>query len=795
MVLVAGGLGAVHAQTAVRIEVAKQVASKPVIADVLPDLKNVLSAQGYRLGQPTDANAAPIRLTLHPNEPREKNSANIPESFDWEPATVSSKEPGGTLSAPTQLSLEAGILWLADRVAVTGKIPEQRHHAVRAFARSFLYMDMPELTAQGDTHRQIADALKNFRQNALVAARLGATDVVMYGFNRVFEWDAASRPTAEAYRDFYRQAAGIAHQLGLRLFLYGDELIYQPAWLKAQGARLSTSDPKLWQALASKYRQVLTALPEIDGIMTRTGEVIPWPGVKAFDLIHDRGDHGNRDIVDNYREFLQTLDGVIVGEFGKTYIHRTWATNNYEQSNVPEIYKEIFNSKLPTKNFFAAIKLTLTDQWEYQPLNPTFGVTPHATLASIEIDRCTSPITDYALGFVQSGMEYAHEHGATGLLNGVGPSLLHRGVGDTAINESLGYSLWRLSWTPKANVQSILQDWAKRNLGPATAQQVAEILPSLGDIVRDTWYLRPIADTNWNPQQLFGGAAFVIKGNPIWDRGAGQDRFLRDIYLTIKPWMRETMSEVSQGTPRYDRILQQWSKIQPQLTDQAVGEAWEQRIRRARDAQNLYSDYVQTFLICYAYRDTPTPALRSELASRLGNLKTTLAAYQTKPDHFQTRAIQVFVEIADRTLANREALEHYLADAPTPAQIDRHLKDAEAHDSAMAKQCPSAETFLSWDGAVDGRDVLILHGNKLTDDRRMGNDPHNVQMKIHQPFPKRPLTYFLDRHAGRGWTVLLQAPSAANGWTAKIYVDDPQPSEDVYRFDLKGTETCAVPVH
>jgi hypothetical protein len=259
--------------------------------------------------------------------------------------------------------------------------------------------------------------------------------------------------------------------------------------------------------------------------------------------------------------------------------------------------------------------------------------------------------------------------------------------------------------------------------------------------------------------------------------------------------MRETMSEVAQGVPRYDQILQQWNQVQPLLTDQAVGEAWEQRIRRAKEAQNVYSAYVQTFLICYAYRDTPTPALRDELVSRLSSLKKTLAAYQKEPDHFQIRAIQVFIDIADRTLVNREALERYLAGAPTPEEINQKLKAAEAHDSEMGKRCPSAKTFLSWNGAVDGRDVLILQGNKLTDDRRLGNDPHNVQMKIHQPFPKRPLTYFIDRHAGRGWTVLLQSPSAANDWTAKIYVDDPQPSEDVYRFDLKGAENCAVAPH
>lgn len=785
------GLAAGRTQVRVRIEITGSVTSQPVVADALPDLRKALVENGYTPADQADSNAATIQIVLAAKSSRAGVSSIAPESFSWRPSPAG----GGTLGAPSALSLEAAILWLSDRVASTGKIPAQEHIATRAFARSFTYLAMPDLPAHGNTREAIAAALIPFRQSALVAAHYGATDLVMYGFNRVIIWDAQYRPLADVYREFFRQAAAMAHHMGLRLFLYGDEFIYQPAWLKARGARLSTSDPKLWQALAWKYRQALTALQSIDGIVIRTGEVIPWPGVEAFDLIHNRGDHGNRDIVDNYRQFVQTLYRIIVGEFGKTYVQRTWATNNYEQSSVPEIYKEIFNAQLPTRNFYAAIKLTLTDQWEYQPLNPTFGVTPHATLASVEIDRCTSPVTDYALPFIQSGMEYAHEHGATGLLNGVTPSQLKLGVGDTALNESLAYSLWRLSWTPKANLHSILRDWAARRLGPVAADQIAEILPTLGDIVRDSWYLRPVADTNWNPQQLFGGSEFVVKGEPIWDRGAGQDRFLRDIYLTCKPWMRETMSEVAEGVYRYDRILSRWSRIEPLLTDPTVGEAWEQRIRRDREALNMYRAYVQTFLICYAYRDTPTPALRDELGYRINDLEKTLSVYQTEPNHFQLRGILVFLNIAKRTLANRAALERYLAEAPSPMQIKQMLAAREAHDSEMAKQCASAETYLSWAGAVDGLEVLTLQGDKLTDDHRRGNEAHNIQAKVFQPIPKRRLKYYLARHSGRGWTVLLETPSAENGWAAKIFVDDPEPSEDVYRFDLKAAANCGVPAH
>ncbi len=780
--------GGGNSHLVVRIDGRREITSAPVVADAIPILKKSLSDQGYQLAERGGASAIPIRLALAPASARAEASVKSPQRFSWEPMPAG----GGTLTAPEPLSLEAGLLWLADRVACNGKIPPGAHKAVRSFSRSLAYLSA---SSQGISRQVIAKDLESFRRDMLVAARGGATDVVVRGTNRVVVWEPVLRPQVERHRKFLKAAAEEAQQLGLGFFLYGDELIYQPAWLKAHGARLSTSDPKLWRALASKYREVLAALPGIDGIMTRAGEVIPWPGVLPFDLIHDRGDKGDRGIVDNYREFLQTLHGVIVGEFGKEYVHRTWATNNYEQASVPEIYQEIFNSQLPTKKLFAGIKLTLCDQWEWQPLNPTFGVTPHATIATIEINRCTSPILDYAMPFVQSGMQWARERGAVGLLGGVAPDQFHQDVSDTAIDESVAYCIWRLSWTPNADFHSIQRDWAKRRLGPAVADQVADLLPSLGDLVRDCWYLQPLVDLQWNPQQLFGGAHFVLRGNPIFDHGAGQDRFLRGIYLNCKPWMRETMSQVAAGVWRYDEVLSRLDRLTPAFSDPGVGKAWRQRIWRVREAFNMYRAYVQTFLICFAYRDTPTRKLHEELAYRLTDLKKTFSVYEKEPGHFRLGAVQIVMDIASRALANREALERYLAAAPTPQEIAAKLRAAEAHDAAMARSCPSAQTFLSWSGSVDGREILVIRGKELTDDHQTGNLAHNIDCKIVQSIPARHLTYFLVRHSGRGWTVLLQSPSPDNGWTAKIYVDDPEPSEDVYRFELKGIENCEVSSH
>jgi len=762
---------------AVRIEVAPSLGSNPVIADAVADLQKTLTAAGFTWADSHQPVSPTIRLVLTEAE----LPAVAPQQFAWDPILTGSEVSLGTLSAPNVLSLNAAIFWLSDRVACTGKIPDAEHHAVRAFTRSINAIYLPKPTPANITPQAIEAHLDRFRQTALGMTRYGITDVLIGDFNYVLDWGAGSSELAKGYQEGLRQTIKLAHSMGLRAFLYGDEFIYSPDSLKASGARLSTSDPKFWKYLADKHRAILRAVPELDGIETRAGEIIPWPGVQALDLMHDPGDHGERSLVQNYHEFMRTLDGVVVGEFGKTYIHRTWVTNNWEQHSVPEIYKQIFTPDIPTANYLSSIKLTLTDGWEYQPINPTFGVTRHATVAELQTGGVADTVCDYSLGFIQAGMQYALEHGAVGLAWATTTTT-------EPLYESVSYAAWRLSWTPQADLTLILGDWARRRLGPVAAREVPHVFLALGDIFRDNWYLRPVAIRIWTPQPLVNVDFFVVKGNPLFDQGSGQDRFLRDLYLNCKPWLRETMSEVGEGVWRYDEIIRQWTRLRPVLSDPAVGEQLARRFRRAREAMDVYRAYVQTFLICYAYRDTPTNQLHDELAYRLADLSRTFDRYQNSDPAYRPLGIRVFLDIAQRTLANRNRLEKDMKNAPTAEEIEQKLKAAESHDDALARQYPHAPTFLSWTGAVDGRDVLVLQGDKLSDDHWVANYPESVQAHVIRPLPQHPLQYFIARQAGRGWITLLEAPSVENGWTAKIFVDDPLPGTDVYRFELRGVE-------
>ena len=97
------------------------------------------------------------------------------------------------------------------------------------------------------------------------------------------------------------------------------------------GASLSPADPRLWDAVQAKYRRLLQAMPELDGVATFTGpEQSYWGDYKTFDPMHD-GENCDWSLAKRYRTFVMKVRDVVGGEFGKFLMHRTWVTNSHEQ--------------------------------------------------------------------------------------------------------------------------------------------------------------------------------------------------------------------------------------------------------------------------------------------------------------------------------------------------------------------------------------------------------------------------------------------------------------------------------
>ena len=147
----------------------------------------------------------------------------------------------------------------------------------------------------------------------------------------------------------------------MKFVAFGTDFTYHPSLLKEFGATLSPSDPVFWDAVQAKYRKLLQAVPELDGVGTFTAdEQAFWGNYKTFDIMHD-GQRCDWSLEKRYRTFVKKVYNVVVGEFDKLFLYRTWATSCCEPQGDPEIYMRIFTDDVPTKNLYLIPSFTQHD--------------------------------------------------------------------------------------------------------------------------------------------------------------------------------------------------------------------------------------------------------------------------------------------------------------------------------------------------------------------------------------------------------------------------------------------------
>jgi hypothetical protein len=92
--------------------------------------------------------------------------------------------------------------------------------------------------------------------------------------------------------------------------------------------------------------------------------------------------------------------------------------------------------------------------------------------------------------------------------------------------------------------------------------------------------------------------------------------------------------------------------------------------------------------------------------------------------------------------------------------------------------------YLRWRGRVDGSDCIVLRGDRVTirhlEARPVTQDSHDLSSAL----PRRPLNVRLQRIQGRGRITLSREPTAANGYTAEVCIEDDKGGDDLYEFEL-----------
>ncbi len=728
---------------------------------------------------------APFRPAVFPSV--EEQSYSIRSAVEGDRGVVTI-EAGGALGATFALSR------IADSIRSACAWPPADIDERPRFAQrlSFVFMSYP--SSDEAPYIDMDAALVRLEQAiALLDETLltGGTAVQVLGSRNLFKWgDEKLDERADACREVFGELIAAAHERRLLIYSMDDEFLYEPAWFESTGATFSTDDARFWDALTSKYRDLLEALPHLDGIGTRTGEVTPQGRILAWDLIHTPDD---RSIEGNYRRFLTAMHGVVVGEFGRQYLHRTWTVNTWEQSSVPEIFRRTFTEDIPMENFIASIKTTTGDQWEWQPINPTFGQTPHTTAAQVETSRAQDYFSgppDFSAEFSQAGLEYALEHGATV----AGVNLRDRWQKN--LWAALDFVTWRLGWNPYQSVRKLTAEWVAAQIDPKVADRVAEMLLDFNDIYRDGFHIRGPAYHTWEPL-VHVRTGFICKGNPLLDNGRGQYRFLRDLYLQAKPELESGLQMMDDATKRFDRWFDDYRRWLHELDEPERGDWMIPILQWGSDILRLNLAYVSAFLRFFdfadaaraggdtRYRDRAVAAIE-ELESELENFRASRAESDYNPAFpaaENVQGIDVFLSFAKPGIDDLAGVITSMRNAPDEAAVRRMYEEARERDTALLEKHEDAQVLVRWNGRIDSRDVFrfgLKDGTLVTEHYLGDGGATDSWTGNPRPAGAGRVALRVDRGADRGWAWVLEEPNEANNETLAIQIDDNRPGYGSY---------------
>ncbi len=653
-----------------------------------------------------------------------------------------------------------GLYWVWDRMRVHGAIPTLNVRRSPAF---------PVRMGLGSGR----DALRNaLRLSVNWFASLNTLDLV--------PWNVEPEATRNAQnREEAREFIAEAHSLHLKFFGVGDEFSYHPSLLDELGARPDVDDPRLWEALQEKYRRLLTAMPELDGVRIRIGESTRvGDNYVPYDVVHEPST-GDWSLEKRYRTFVQKIHEVVVGEFDKIYYHRTWVTNATEQHSKPDVFKKIFTDEVPTKNLYLSPYLSTTDRWYYQPYNPTFNLTPHNMIALMaHLDYHAQPGVNVFPSFPgqyhQGGLRTILASKETNL-RGFDSNVAGPYSWDTL--SLTAYVVYRLAWNPDEDLRVIAHDYASIHLGPEVADGMAEILLLSHRAYKDGIYIKPVAEAlTWNTLPHLRLTIFPARGFPQIDRGGPHIAWLQSsMYAPSKPYLQEALAYLDRGLASAVEMERRYEAVKPHVRDTALAGKVGDSLQLTRLLVETMNRYVKTCFAYFQYREASTSENREKLATEVAALKDVCERFRRAPGFvYSLQGIEPLIENADRALEDLEAAERLLENALDEKDTERIIVEEQTkHARALESMSDRIVKLLHWRGRVSGRDILLVHGDSLEVEHLGGDAVLSMSHEFFDKLPAKEVAVLVrDVESRRSHPFVLEQPSKKNDYTAKVFLVD-----------------------
>ena len=751
------------------IVVSKSLQQDKAIELAMDDLQTTGANFGMQLNVKSDSKRISSNTILVGSPKQNKQVASLakkrtlkllniddPQGYEIRTINVKNKQVlivnGGSVLGETY-----GLYWIWDRLKVNHRIPEI--NCTRIPALKIRYTN--------------ANSKKELR-NAL---RYGATWVTgSHSSNQLVPWNVEPERTQnEQNRKELRELINYAHDLHLKFIVMEDEFSCHPSLLEEFGVELNPEDPVFWDAAQAKYRRLLKAMPEIDGIRFRTGEATRVGGnFKAFDVMHD-GEHCDWSLAKRYRTFVKKMYNVIVGEFDKIYFQRTWVTSAHEQHSIATVYQEIFTDDIPVRNLYMSPYLSTTDRYFFQPYNPTFNRTPHnmvVLLAPLDYHGHSGAhvFPTFPGTYYQGGLKTILAAEKTNL-KGAQFGVPNDGAWDSW--NITFYTASRLVWNPNKDLHDIARDYAAMYFGQSPADEIADLFLLSPRAYKYGMYIEPVAHGDFRSLPHLRLTTFPVKGLPRLDNGKKHVDFLRDIYWRCSPWKTETMLYMDHGLDIAKQMRVKAHTVSPKIQNKKLATRLTNSVELTWWLVKTNNLYVKTFFAYFDYRKNPTVENKTQLENISGELAQAMQTFSNTPNCvYRLDGMEQLLRNVKFALKDLQGAEEALANAPNDDGIDKLIDDQQSKAKEVL-ETEKAVKILHWKGRVDGRDLVKVQTNKIEIEHLRYDNIVEMTHEFSNPLPQKKYTVVIKDIQSRSFhPFVLEQPSADNDFTATIYLSD-----------------------
>jgi hypothetical protein len=157
----------------------------------------------------------------------------------------------------------------------------------------------------------------------------------------------------------------------------------------------------------------------------------------------------------------------------------------------------------------------------------------------------------------------------------------------------------------------------------------------------------------------------------------------------------------------------------------------------------------------------------------------------------QRRELALAQQRAEEAALRKAAEEQLQREAAEAERRWEERRRLEAERRARAEQARLQASTLptgtvAWSGIVDGVVEVLFSGSSASVRHLSGGPPREVQASFSAPIPRSPVNVKLLSASGRGSINIVQEPSAANGYTTIVRIDDSSKNGSKrYEFTLR----------